>query len=123
MRMRNDGTALTEGTRTDQQNNTGSDGTPPGEMKHGLGMAHHYRTTGHKNQSVTTRRQLSASPGGTWKNPKRDLRRERPSGFLSQSNGLEKHTKRQVGSEGMPHVDHANSITNDEHGFWSDISD
>ena len=23
----------------------------------------------------------------------------------------------------MPHVGHANSITNDEHGSWSDISD
>ena len=78
---------------------------------------------GHKNQSITTRRQLFASPGGTWKNPKWDLRRERPSGFLSRSNGLEKHTKRQVGSKGTPHVGHADSVMNDEHGSRLDISD
>ena len=110
------GHVLTEGTRTDRRNDAGSDGTPPGETKRGLGMAHHYCMTGHKNQNITTCRQLSSSPGGTWKNPKWDLHWERPSGFLSRSNGLEKHTKRQVGSEGMPHVGHADSITNDEHG-------
>ena len=31
--------------------------------------------------------------------------------------------ERQVRSRGTPHVGHADSITNDEHGSWSDISD
>ena len=117
------GHTLTDGTHAGQQNDAESDGTPPGETKHGLGMAHHYRTTRRENQSVTTRRQLSASPGGTWKNPKRDLRQEKPSGFLSPLNGSEKHTERQVGSEGTPHVGHADSVTSNEHGSRLDVSD
>ena len=116
------GHTLIDGTHAGRRNDAGSDGTPPSETKHGLGMAHHYRTTRRENQSVTTHRQLSASLGGTWKNPKWDLRRERPSDFLSQSNGSEKHTKRQVGSKGTPHVGHADTITNDEHGSRLDIS-
>ena len=117
------GHTLTDGTHAGQRNDAGSDRMPPSEAKRDLGMAHHYRTTGHENRSVTTRRQLSASPGGTWKTPKQDLCRERPSGFLSRSNGLEKHTERQVGSKGTPHVGHADSVTNNEQGSRSDISD
>ena len=117
------GHTLTDGTHAGRRNDTGSDGTPSGETKRGLGMAHHYHTTGHENRNIATRRQLSAPPGGTWKNPKRDLRRERPSGFLSRSNGSEKHTKRQVGSEGMPHIGHADFVMNNEHRSRSDIFD
>ena len=50
------GHTLTDGTHAGRQNAAGSDRTPPGETKCGLGVAHHYRTTGHKNQNVTTRR-------------------------------------------------------------------
>ena len=64
------GHTLTDGTHAERWNDAWSDETPPGEARCGLGMAHHYRTTGRKNRSVTTRRQLSASPGRTWKNPK-----------------------------------------------------
>ena len=117
------GHVLTEGTRTDRRNDAGSDETPSGETKRGLGMAHHYCTTGHENRNITIRRQLSTPPGGTWKNPKWDLRRERPSGFLSHSNGSEKHTERQVGSKGTPHVGHADSVKNDEHVSRLDVSD
>ena len=117
------GHTLTEGTRTDRRNDAGSDGTPPGETKRGLGMAYQYRTTERKNQNVTICRQLSASLGGTWKNPKQDLHRERPLGFLSRSNGSGKHTKGHVRSKGTPHVGHAASIMNNEHASWSDISD
>ena len=77
------GHTLNDGTHVDRWNDAGSDGMPPGETKRGLGMAHHYRMAGRKNQNVTTRMQLFAPLGGTWKNPKRDLHRERPSGFLS----------------------------------------
>ena len=59
------GHTLTDGTHAGRRNDAGSDGMLPGETKRGLGMAHHYRTTGRENQNVTTRRQLSASPGGT----------------------------------------------------------
>ena len=69
------GHTLTDGMHVGRRNDVGSDGTPPGEMKRGLGMAHHYHTIGHENQSITTRRQLSAPPGGTRKTPKQDLRR------------------------------------------------
>ena len=86
-------------------------------------MAHHYRMTDHENRSITTRRQLSASPGRTWKNSKWDLHQERPLGILSLSNGLEKHIEKQVRSEETPHIGHADSVMNDEHESRSDISD
>ena len=60
------GRTLTDGTHAGRWNDTGSNGMPPGEMKRGLGMAHHYRTTGRENRSVTTRGRLPASPGQTW---------------------------------------------------------
>jgi len=94
------GHTLTDGTHADRRNAAWSGKTLPSEMRCGLCMAHHYHMTECENRSVTTCRQLSSSPGGTWKNPKRDLHWERPSGFLSRSNGLEKYTERQVGSEG-----------------------
>jgi len=117
------GHTLTDGTHADRRNAAWSGKTPPSEMRCGLCMAHHYRMTECENRSVTTCRQLSSSPGGTWKNPKWDLHWERPSGFLSRSNSSEKHTERLVGSEGTPHIGHADSITNDEHGSRSDIYD
>ena len=36
---------------------------------------------------------------------------------------LRMNMETQVGSEGTPHVGHADSVTNDEHGSQSDISD
>ena len=102
------GRALTDGTHLAQWSSAWSDRTWPG---YGPPLSHAKREI----QSVTTRRQLFASPGGTWKNPKQDLHRERPSGFPSRSNGLERHTETQVGSKGAPHVGHADSVTNDEH--------
>ena len=36
---------------------------------------------------------------------------------------LKINTETQVGSEGMPHMGHADSVMNDEHGSRSDVSD
>ena len=85
-------------------------------------MAHHYRTTLRENRSVTTRGWLPTSPGQTWGDEKLNLHREtnRPPESIES---LSIRTETQVGSKGTPHVDHANSVMNDEHGSRSDIPD
>ena len=85
-------------------------------------MANHYRTIGCENRSITTRGRLPTSLGQTWGDQKQNLRQEtnRPPKSIES---LSIHTKTQVGSEGTPHVGHADSVTNDEHGSRSDISD
>ena len=85
-------------------------------------MAHHYRTTERENQSITTRGWLLASLGQAWG----DQKTKSPPGDQPPPESIESlsiHTKTQVGSEGTPHVGHADSIMNDEHGSRSDISD
>ena len=64
------GHALIEGAHTDQRNDTGSDRMPPGETKRGLGMAHHYRTTGRKTEASPHAGSPPLSQAGLGKNPK-----------------------------------------------------
>ena len=45
------GHTLTDGTHTDRQNDAWSDETARGKTRHGLGMAHHYRTPGAKTKA------------------------------------------------------------------------
>ena len=45
------GRTLTDGRHTNRQNDAWSDGTTPGKMGHGLGMAHHYHTPGTKTKA------------------------------------------------------------------------
>ena len=105
------------------------DGTTPDQTGRGLAVAHHYRMTNHYHTTGTRTEVPPHASGfplpqaGLGKTQKWDLRQETPSGFLSRSNGSEKYAEKQVRSKGMPHVGHADSITNDEHGSRSDISD
>ena len=91
-------------------------------------MAHHYHTINHYHTTgIGTEEPPHAggsptSPGQTWGDQKRNLRREtnRPPESIES---LSIHIETQVGSEGTPHVGHADSVTNDEHGSRSDVSD
>ena len=98
-----------------RQNDAWLDGTWPG---YGPPLPY----TERKNQSVTTRRQLSASPGRTWKNQTMGSPLGEIVWLPKSTERLRKNTERQVRSEGTPHIGHANSVTNDEHGSQSDIS-
>ena len=55
--------------------------------------------------------------------PPHEISIERPTGPLSRSNRSVSTPEIQVGSEGAPHASHADSVSNDEHGSRSDISD
>ena len=104
------------------------DGTVPDQIGHGLGMVHHYRTpttTAHRAQEPKRHRTQVAL-----RIPRRGLVKPEMGSPLGETIGLPKsierlriNTERQVRSKGTPHVGHADSITNDEHGSWSDISD
>ena len=100
------------------------DGTTPDQTGHGLCMAHHYRVLGAKTKA-------SSRAGGSLP-PQAGLGKTQTTESLpgetiglpkSRSNDLGKHTEGHVRSKGMPHVGHADSVTNDEHGSRSDVSD
>ena len=110
------------------------DGTTPDQTGRGLAMAHHYRTINHYrmiNHYHTTGTGTKAPPHaggsplpqarpGETKNEISTVR-DQPAPESIESPSI--HTETQVGSEGMPHVGHADSIMNNEHGSWSDVSD
>ena len=107
-----------------------SNGTALDQTGQGLGMApplphaSHYRTSG-------TRTKAPPHAGGPpyphagprKKTPKTRSPPGETVGLLKSIKRLRKHTERHVGSKGMPHVGHADSVTSDEHGSWPDISD
>ena len=100
----------------------------PDQTGRGLAVAHQYRTINHYHTIGTgTEAPLHAGgfplpqarPGET---KKRNLRREtNRSPELIESLRINMET--QVGSKGTPYVGHANSVTNDDHGSRSDVSD
>ena len=89
----------------------------------GLGMAYHYHTPG-------TRNKVPLCAGGPLSSQAGLGKAQAMGSLLGETNGLPKvdqlaqaNAERQVRSRGTPHVGHADSITNDEHGSRSDISD
>ena len=100
-----------------------TDGTTPGQTGCGLGMAHHYRTPGAKTKASPRVGGPPPSQARLGKTQLRDLHLRETIGLPKVNRMAQENAERQVKSKGTPHVGHADSVTNDEHGSWSDISD
>ena len=91
-------------------------------------MAHHYRTINHYH-TMSTGTEAPPHAGGSplpqarpRETEKRNLRRK-TNRSPESIESLRINTETQARSEGTPHVGHADSVTNDERGSQSDISD
>ena len=91
-------------------------------MGRSLGMAHHYRMLGARTKAPPHTSGSAHPQTGLRKKSKMKSPLGETVGLLKLIERLKKHIERQVGSEGTPHVGHANTITNDEHGSRLDIS-
>ena len=104
------------------------DGMAPDPTGCGLGRAHHYHMTSHY-RTPGTKTEAPPHVDGTplpQARPRGTQTKSPPGKIIGSPESIESlriDTKRQVGSEGTPHVGHADSITNDEHGSRSDIPD
>ena len=104
------------------------DGTAPDHKGCGPAMAHHYRTINHYHTTGIGTEVPPHAGGSPLPQAGLDKTRNRISAGRDHRapESIESpriHTKTQVGCEGTPHVGHANSVMNDEHGSRSDVSD